>query len=329
MADDAHGAGAVVLAPGNGRRGEGAHSEALVRVDVGGEEQRELAQTGELPRDKALEGRGEAVAFSKHWSTVLAAQAQVDVAGVPLELIELGHKGYRAALLGGDLLGAVLVDRVPVRGRERAVELEVDLVLPVVALALGVLNREPRPRHRVPYAPQERLDARRAQKRVVHVVVIGGLEVPVALAPGLLVSIHEDEELELRAYPGLEVALGEALELAPEDLARRGYHRGAVLPNQVAHRERRPLLPGHDPQGREVRLEDEVPVALLPGAHGVALDCVHLDVDGEQVVAALRVVLDHLVEEVGGGEALALQAALHVHHPYEDGIYPSCVYLRL
>src|SRR5215210_368808 len=173
MADDAHGAGAVVLAPGNGRRGEGAHSEALVRVDVGGEEQRELAQTGELPRDKALEGRGEAVAFSKHWSTVLAAQAQVDVAGVPLELIELGHKGYRAALLGGDLLGAVLVDRVPVGGLQSAVEPEVDLVLPEVALALRILHRESCPRHRVADAPEQGLDARRPKKRVVDVVVVG------------------------------------------------------------------------------------------------------------------------------------------------------------
>jgi hypothetical protein len=40
-------------------------------------------------------------------------------------------------------------------------------------------------------------------------------------------------------------------------------------------------------------------------------------------------VLYYLVEEVGGGQALALQAALHVRHRYEDGVYPSGVHLVL
>jgi hypothetical protein len=58
--------------------------------------------------------------------------------------------------------------------------------------------------------------------------------------------------------------------------------------------------------------EHEVPVAELPGAHRVAADGVHVHVDGQQVVAALGVVLQHLVEEVAGGQPLALEAALHV-----------------
>jgi hypothetical protein len=38
-------------------------------------------------------------------------------------------------------------------------------------------------------------------------------------------------------------------------------------------------------------------------------------------------VLDDLVQEVRRGEALALKAALHVRHRYQDGVYPSGVYL--
>jgi hypothetical protein len=109
-----------------------------------------------------VEGVRETVVFGEDGCAVLRAQAQVDVAGVALALVELRHKGDGAALLGGDLLGPVLVDRVSVRGGESAVEPEVDLVLPEVALALRILHREPSPRHRVADAPQQRLDARRS-----------------------------------------------------------------------------------------------------------------------------------------------------------------------
>src|ERR671911_2823212 len=160
--DDTHRAGAVVLAPGYGRRGEGALRVTLVRVYVRGEEQRELAQAGELARQEVLEHRGEAVTVDEDGGAVLAAQAQVDVAGVALPLVELRHEGDGAALLRCYLLGPVLVDRVSVRGGESAVEPEVDLVLPEVALALRILHREPRPCHRVADAPQQRLDARRS-----------------------------------------------------------------------------------------------------------------------------------------------------------------------
>jgi hypothetical protein len=74
---------------------------------------------------------------------VLAAQRQVDVARVALALVELRHERDRVALLGRELLGAVLVDRVRVGGRQRVLVGEVDLVLAEVALALGVLDREP------------------------------------------------------------------------------------------------------------------------------------------------------------------------------------------
>src|SRR5215213_1607280 len=160
----------------------------------------------------------------------MCAQAQVDVAGVALTLVKFRHEGYGAALLGGDLLGAVLVDGVPVRGRKRAVEPEVDLMLPEVALAFGILHSEPCPRLRIADAPQQGLYARRPKERVVHVVVIGGLQIPVPLTPGPLVGVHKDYELQLRTHEGFEAAPGEAFELAPQNLPRRGHDRRSVLP---------------------------------------------------------------------------------------------------
>ena len=79
-------------------------------------------------------------------------------------------------------------------------------------------------------------------------------------------------------------------------------------------------MPRHQPQRREVGAEHEVAVAALPARHRVAVDRVHLDVDGEQVVARLGGVRHHLVEEVGGGAALALQPALHVGERDEHGV---------
>src|SRR4028119_1990988 len=91
------------------------------------------ARAGALACEEWLEGVGDPVAFGEDGGAILPPEAQVDVAGVALALVELGHKGDGAALLRGDLLRAVLVDGVSVGGRECAVELEVDLVLTEVA----------------------------------------------------------------------------------------------------------------------------------------------------------------------------------------------------
>jgi hypothetical protein len=79
-------------------------------------------------------------------------------------------------------------------------------------------------------------------------------------------------------------------------------------------------VPRHEPQRLEVRLHLEVAVAALPRGHLVAADRVHLDVDGEQVVAGLGAVLGDHVEEVARGQPLALQAALHVAEREQDGV---------
>ena len=112
----------------------------------------------------------------------------------------------------------------------------------------------------------------------------------------------------------------QARELAAQDLARRDAHVGAVLPGDVGEAHHGALLPGHRPQRREVRAQDEVAVAALPGEHRVAVDGRHVDVDAEQVVAALGAVLGDLGEEVAGGQALALQPALHVGEREQDRV---------
>ena len=70
----------------------------------------------------------------------------------------------------------------------------------------------------------------------------------------------------------------------------------------------------------EVGVHGEVAVAAVPGGHRVAVDGVHLGVDGEEVVAALGAVLEDLVEEEAGGEPLALEPPLHVGEGQDDGV---------
>ncbi len=79
-------------------------------------------------------------------------------------------------------------------------------------------------------------------------------------------------------------------------------------------------MPRDVSQRVQIGLEHEVAVAALPRRHRVAVHGVHLDIDGEQVVAPLGTVLDDLVDEVPGGQSLALQPALHVCEGDDDRV---------
>ena len=228
------------------------------------------------------------------------------MARVALALVELGHERDRHALVGRDLLGAVLVDRVLVRGAQRVRIVEVDLVLTEVALALRVLNDHPRRDHAVADTADQRLDAGGAEQRVVDVVEVRRTQVAIALVPRLLVGVPEHQELELGARVGAPAALCETRELPAQDLAWRGHHVRAVRPGDVGQAHHRALLPRHRSQRVEVGDEHHVAVATLPRGHRVALDGPHVDVDRQQVVAALCAMLGHLAEEVARRQALAL-----------------------
>jgi hypothetical protein len=102
------------------------------------------------------------------------------------------------------------------------------------------------------------------------------------------------------------------------------------VPDDVAKHERRPLEPRNPPQGRQVRLDPEVPVALLPARNRVAGDRVHLHVEREQIVAALDAVVgDALVDEEPPVHALAHQPSLHVGERHDDGVDRTAVDVTL
>lgn len=119
---------------------------------------------------------------------------------------------------------------------------------------------------------------------------------------------------------GAPAALGEPVELAAQDLPRGGDDRRAVVPGEVGGDQRGAGVPGGAAQGAGVAVHGKVAVAALPGGHRVALDGVEVDIDGEEVVAALRTVFEDGVEEVSGREPLALEPALHIGEGEDDSV---------
>src|SRR5436309_2385735 len=93
----------------------------------------------------------------------------------------------------------------------------------------------------------------------------------------------------------------------------------------VAEHECRALEPRNPPQRREVGLEMEVAVALVPARHPVPGLRIHLHVKREQVVAALEPMLGALLEEELRLLALAEQPALHVGERSDDRVDPTGV----
>ena len=75
----------------------------------------------------------------------------------------------------------------------------------------------------------------------------------------------------------------------------------------VAENDCRSLQPGRQSQRGQVRNEVEVSVSELPIGEPVAIDRVHLHVDGQQVVAAMRTRRHGVLEEERGVEPLAVE----------------------
>ena len=236
-------------------------------------------------------------------------------------LVVLGHEGHRPALGPGDLLDRVLDDGVDVGRFQRAGIADVDLLLAGAGLALGVLHRHPR-------------GVEAGADRPHHILLLGGLEDVVVLVIGahrrhaaiaggvqVGVGVREEEELQLRGHHRLVAHLAEPGDLALEHGARRMRHLGmGMVVEHVGEDQRGARNPGRPAQRREVGLHHIVAVARGPARRLVAGHRLHLEVGGEQVVAAVGLLVAALEEEFRL-EALSHQPALHVdlgHHHRVD-----------
>ena len=194
-------------------------------------------------------------------------------------------------------------------------------MLTEVALPLRRLDDHARGIHLVADVSQDVLDATAPEDRVVDVVAVRAGESLIATVPGFVIGVLEEDELELGPAESLVAHLVSRRQLLLEDGSRRGGDLArAIEPGQVALDHRGVLLPRRPSQRAQVEVEEHVAIATLPGRHRVAGDGVHLDIDGEQVVAALSAVVEHMVEEETCVQALALEAALHVGEAHDDRV---------
>jgi hypothetical protein len=212
-----------------------------------------------------------------------------------------------------DLLAGVLDDRMHVGRVERVRIADVDLLLPRVGLALRILDRNAGAVEAVPDRAHHVLLLRGAHDRVVLVPASNRAEVAIVFVPERLEGLLEQVELELGRHHRLEPHGAGAGDLALQHRAGRvGDLLVAMVVEHVAHHHRRAGKPRHTAERREIGLVDVVAVARRPACRLVALHRVHLEIGGQQVVAAMRLLVPS-AHEMRGVEALAHETALHVH----------------
>ena len=208
VADEPEAGRPVVAAPDDVDRRPRQRGVALVRVDVRGDEDRQLARQrhhpGHEPGERVATCRTAGFAFGSWVSDVVAVlvpDAHVEMAGrAGPGVVRLGHERDAPAVEVGDLLRAVLEEHAPVGRLEDVVVADVDLVLAGRRLALAELDRDPRLGHLVAQEPVERLGLRRLEQVVVLVVVaepLGRARSP--CSADLLPRVLEDVVLELGA----------------------------------------------------------------------------------------------------------------------------------
>src|SRR5919198_1334185 len=245
--DDAEAARSVVPAPRERRRRPALGRVALVGVDVRSDEDRELPHGRDQAAEVAVEDGARPVAVVGREQAARALripEARVDVArAADPGVVGLGHERDRLTVLVRDLLGAVLVDDVPVRRRHRVGEAEVDLVLARPGLALRELDRDARVAHPAAEVADHVLVEGGREDVVVEDVGDRGRDPAEVLLVRLRVGVLEEVELELRGEHRQVAALERTFDLSLQDLARRLDDRSPVLPADVAEDERRPVEP--------------------------------------------------------------------------------------
>jgi len=236
-------------------------------------------------------------------------------------LIPLGHEGDGVSLLPGDLLGGVLVDRVAVGHLQRVGVTQPDLLLARPPLALRRLDGNAGALHMRANGADEVLFFRPLQDVVILDDASNRRRIDEALLRHRLVGILEDVQLQFRRRHRGEAHVRGAGDLAAQHAARRHrHHLVLVLLVDVAEHKRRLRQPRGHPQRFEIGDGPEIAVAFRPRGEGVAGDGIHLHVAGQQVIAGVHPVRDHLVDEEPADEALADQAPVHVGKRRDDGV---------
>src|SRR5262249_19846387 len=180
------------------------------------------------------------------------------------------------------LLGAVLVDHVVVRGRDRFAVAEVDLLLPRAPLAFAAFDHDAGAQHAVADLAMDELLLAGLEDVVVLGVGADRLEALLALRAGVVVGVAEEYELELGGHEHAIATGLRTFHLPAENATGRLLDRPSVLILEIAEDESRLLQPRDAAERRPVADGVEVLVSRRPARAPVAGEWRHVDVDREQ-----------------------------------------------
>ena len=96
---------------------------------------------------------------------------------------------------------------------------------------------------------------------------------------------------------------------------------------QAAQDQRGSSLPWHKTQRGKIGPPFEIAESLFPIRQLESIQRVHLDVDGEQVVAAVRAVFRDVLQKEIARETLADESSEHIGKGDDDGVDRASLYL--
>ena len=307
---------AVVDGPDGFGGGKGAFGKAFVAVHVRRQEKRVIRRIGDQPGHIVFHQVGHAqigVLVEKRGRLTLP-QRLVHVAGTAdAVLVPLGQERRRATVLPGDFLdrmfrNAVVIGAVQCRGIAN-----VQLFLPGLGLALGVLDGQACCVQMVADRAHHAFFLGGLEDIVIFVVAADRRQIAKAASADFVQAFLEQEKLQLGGHLRVKTQIAQPRHLLFQDRAWVMGHGGVgVMVQHIAQHQCSAFQPRHSAQRGQVGGHDIVAISRFPTGRGIAIRCRHLKVGRQQIVAAMGL-FKRGFHEVDRMKPLAHQTALHVH----------------
>ena len=228
-------------------------------------------------------------------------------------------------MLRRDFFDALFEENVPVRHWQRFVINEIHLVLAAAPLAFAGFDRHAGLGHPVAHRAQRELVACRLHSVIIDPVIARRRELAILRRKRVVKALVEEEEFQFARDTTGQFLFRQRIDLPSQNRPRRFNHKPSIVMQIITKHQRRAGLPGHETNGRKIGPHFEVAKTFLPVGQLEAVLRVHLDVHGEQIIARVRAMFHHVVEEKFPGEPFADEPPEHVRKRHDDGVDSSVV----
>ena len=240
--------------------------------------------------------------------------------GPDLVVMPFRQERHGVALLPANLLGGMFGNAVMVGCQHRLGISDVELLLSGLGLALGILDWDTSSPQMIAKRAHQMLFLGGLQDIVILVIAADRRQVAEAGFADVIEALFENEEFQLGGHHRLEAKRPCAGHLTLQHGARRMRHLFMrLVVEDVAKHKHRALKPGQPPDCRQVGLHDVVAITRFPGCGLIALRRRHLQIGGEQIVAAMGF-LPRALDKMLGVKPLAGKPPLHVDDTGKDRV---------